>query len=224
MTEVMGRDTRKRIAFLLVVFTMIALQAASGNAEAQVTAVGEPDLSVCQNNGYKNLETVLGLTFQNEQECLLYAALGGTFGNANGTNEADFFITNLTGRNIRLNHIQYNFADGVDNPTFGVPFQWPAGTLENPSASPNWPVNSVLKLRFLYSLPVFGISRVEWVLHASEIFVHAGQTLERQLPDMGFRVSLQLAPGWNTACSISSEFVCSVSGDGVHVVLSSDGP
>jgi hypothetical protein len=201
----MIRTNRKLVAFFLSIFTIAALSASSIRAQE----VAAPDLSVCLNNGYEGLESSLGFTFANQQDCLFFAALGGTFGNSNGATEADFFITNLTSRNLQLTHIQYNRAANVTGITVGVPGQWPSGTLPAPSASPNWLVNTTLKLRFFYNTPLVQAHPVvDWVLHVSD-----GGALT-------FNASGRKDPGWAITCSgIDIIDICVIGADTAHALL-----
>jgi hypothetical protein len=200
----MKSKTQLRLMFLAL--AMFALSARFVEAEAYASE-GPPDLSVCMDNGFKSLETDLGFTFENEQQCSIFAALGGTFGNSNGNAEGDFFITNLTSRDIQLRHIQFERSSGVDGVTFGVPAQWDPGVLANPLSNPNWKKGETLRVRFFYSTPVFGLAPdVQWILHLVN------------LPDVGFTVTYRGESGWDVKCQTGFGS-CLVSGDGVHSAL-----
>jgi hypothetical protein len=177
-----------------------------------------PDLTPCLNGGFEKLASFVGLPFRSEEQCLEYAALGGTFTEPSpNSDEADFYVTNLTlqkkgdrvvGLNLQLDEIRSANTINADNVTVGTPSQWPAGTLPAPLSNPNWPAQGILKLKFDYSSPIiYGLSQIDWTLRLN------GR------PDVAIHIEDPDGPGWYIKCT-SDVFKCTVK-DYVHISLQS---
>ena len=203
--------TPKRWALVILVFAFFVRESPA-RAQALVGDVA-PDLTPCMNGGYASLQSDTGFTFQTEHQCLIFTALGGIYGDVNGEDEADFFITNLTKKNIQLNHIEIADSANANNVTFGVPSQWQAGVLPAPLTTPNWPPKTVLKLRFTYkNETIFGVPSVDWLLHV--VNSDTGQKLD----DVSFHAAdNDGGPGWLTICTTG--FGDCKEKDSVHFVL-----
>lgn len=193
-------NRRLKLSLFAVIFAVLAAGTAQAGDRNRV-----PNLKPCRQNGYKKVFDAKGNPFNTRFDCMEFAALGGVFGfpsevGVNSATENWFFITNLTDKDIQLNHIQYNFSSvGSYDITFGVPAQWPKWTLPHNLAVPNWKRDTTLELDFHGGLG----NIVFWVLHMNEF------------SDMGFNVDGNDASlGWQIACG-NPQLKC-VGTDSVH--------
>jgi hypothetical protein len=199
------------IAALSLFCVTLALVPRPGCAASLIGDI-PPDLSPCQSGGWQNVLSDLFLAFPNESACLDYAGLGGAFNPiSGGPHSADdaFFITNRTSSPLQIEVIHIADSFDADDITFGkTPADFPAGTLADPLTKPNFPINSVLKLKF-HDPTIEYKSAVAW-------FIYFGPKGKSRLT---FIVQNQSGPGWRTQCALEQNLDCTVSGDGVHATI-----
>jgi hypothetical protein len=188
-----------RALFLLA---LLPLSASFAGAQDLTGTQAPPDFSVCMNNGWRSLESSTGFSFREESDCLLVAALGGNFGNFSGNTQFNFFITNLTSRDINLSSIKVDSSHDAGAITSGGPELWKAG--------------ETLRLSFSYPAPAVATLNpaVIWNLNVQD-------NQDYFNADVTFQVNATPYTGWFVYCASlgSLHGVCDVSADGTHIAL-----